>query len=67
MNAFLVDGNLLTDKNKICEMWADNSESPGTPSDTSNFDNDFSHRVTTRVGNILKTCIEDLQELSASI
>ena len=59
MNAFLVDGNLLTDKNKICEMWADHFESLGTPSDSSNFDNDFYHGVTTRVHDVLKTCIED--------
>ena len=59
MIAFLVDGSFLTDRNKIREMWADHFESLGTPSDSSNFDNDFYHRVTTRVHNILKTCIED--------
>ena len=59
MSAFLVDGNILTDKNKIREMWADHFESLGTPSDSSNFDNGFCHRVTTRVQEIFKTCIED--------
>ena len=59
MSAFLVDGNLLTDKNKIREMWADHFESLGTPSDSSNFDNGFCHRVTTRIQEILKTCIKD--------
>ena len=59
MNAFLVDGNLLPDKNKIREMWADHFESLGTPSDSSNFDNDFCHRVTTRVHDVLQTRIED--------
>ena len=29
MSAFLVDGNLLTDKHKIREMWADHFESLG--------------------------------------
>ena len=41
MNAFFIDGNLLTYKNKIREMWTDHFESLGTPSDSSNFDNDF--------------------------
>ena len=59
MIAFLVGGNLLTDRNKIREMWADRFESPDTPSNSSNFDNDFYHRVTTRVHDILKTCIEN--------
>ena len=67
MNAFLVNGNLLTDKNKIREMWADHFESLGTPFDSSNFDNDFCHSVTTRVHDILKTCIEDPRELSTSL
>ena len=40
-------------------MWADHFESLGTPSDSSKFDNGFCHRVTTRVQEILKTCIED--------
>ena len=39
MSAFLVDGNILTEKeNKIREMWADHFESLGTPSDSTNFD-----------------------------
>ena len=59
MNAVLVDSNLLTDRNKIREMWADHFESLGTPSDSSNFDNEFCYCVTTRVHDILKTCVED--------
>ena len=55
MNAFLVDGNLLTDRNKIREMWAENFESLGTTSDSSNFDNDSCHRVTARVHDVLQT------------
>ena len=62
MNTFLVDGNLLTDKNKIGEMWAGHSESLGTPSNSSNSDNEFCHRVTMRVHDIFKTCIEDSSE-----
>ena len=52
-----VDGNVLTDK--IREMWDDHFESLGTPSNTSNFDNDFYHHVTTRVHGVLKTSMED--------
>ena len=59
MNAFLVDGNLLTDRNKMREMWADHFESLGTPSDSYHFDKDFCHCVTTRVHDVLQTCIED--------
>ena len=59
MNAFLADGNLLTDRNKMREMWADHFESLGTPSYSSNVDNDFCHRVTMRVHDVLQTCIED--------
>ena len=53
------NGNLLTHKNKIREMWSDHFEFLGTPSDRSNFNNDFCHRVTSRVHVVLKTCIED--------
>ena len=67
MNANLVDGNLLTDKNKMHEMWADHFESLGPPSNSSNYDNDFWPRLTTRVHDVLKTCTEDLSELSASL
>ena len=59
INAFLVDGNLLTDRNKILEMWANHFESLGTPSDSSNFNNDFCHRVTTRVPDVLQICVEN--------
>ena len=59
MNDFLVDGNLLTDRTKTRDMWADHFESLGTPSNSSNFHNDFCRRVTTRVHDVLETCIED--------
>ena len=45
MCAFLVDGNLITDKNAIHEMWATHFECLGTPSANSNFDSDFFKRV----------------------
>ena len=41
MGAFLVNDNLLTDKNLIREMWADHFEALGTPSDNAHFDNGF--------------------------
>ena len=56
MNAFLVEANLLTDKSKIREMWADHFKSYF---DSSTFDNEFCHRVTTRVHDILKTFTDD--------
>ena len=40
-------------------MWADHFESLGTPSDSSNFDSDFCHRVTTGVHDVIRICIED--------
>ena len=46
ISALLVNGNLLTDKNAICDMWADHFEVLGSPSENSNFDNDFFSRVT---------------------
>ena len=33
MSAFLVNGNLLTDKSAIRDMWADHFEALGTPSE----------------------------------
>ena len=38
---FAVNGELLTDKNKICDMWADHFESLGSPSEIETFDKDF--------------------------
>ena len=45
MSAFLVDENLITDKNAIREMWATHFECVGTRSDNSNFHSDFLKRV----------------------
>ena len=41
MCVFLVNDNLLTDKNLIREMWADHFEALGTPSEDTHFDNGF--------------------------
>ena len=41
MSAFLVNGNLLTDKDRIRDMWADHFEVLGTLSENENFDGYF--------------------------
>ena len=41
MGAFLVNDSLLTDKNLICEMWADHFEAMGSPSESAHFDDGF--------------------------
>ena len=45
MNAFVVNGELLTDKNKIRDVWADHFEALGSPSETETFDKDFFNKV----------------------
>ena len=45
MHAFLVEGKLLSDVDKIHNMWASHFEALGTPFASSNFDNDFYDRV----------------------
>ena len=60
MSAFLVNGKLITDKNKIREMWADHFEALGTPTDCVAFNNVFFSRVSERVKSIYQTCIDDL-------
>ena len=42
MSAFLVNGNLLTDRNVIRDMWADHFEALGTPTENEYFDNALS-------------------------
>ena len=44
-SAFLVNGALITDKNKVRGMWANHFESVGTPSQNSAFDNKFYRKV----------------------
>ena len=45
MSTFLVNEHLscevLTEKDKICDMWADHFEALGTPSETETFDKGF--------------------------
>ena len=42
MSAFLVNGNLLTDRNVVRDMWADHFKALGTPTENEYFDNVFS-------------------------
>ena len=52
MSAFLVNGNLLTDRNVIRDMWADHFEGLSTPSENEYFDNAFLNRVVSAVREI---------------
>ena len=45
MNAFLIDGKWITDKNDIRDMWANHFEDLGKPSVSPCFDHEFSDRV----------------------
>ena len=49
MSAFVVNGELLTDKNKIRDMWADHFEALGSPSEIETFDKDFFNKVSDSV------------------
>ena len=59
MSAFLVENKLITDKNLICEMWADHFEALGTPSVNVNFDSNFLVCGTADIAEIFKSCDED--------
>ena len=54
-----MNGNLLTDKSAIRDMWADHSEALRTSSENSNFDNDFFSRVTRSVHETLVSYSND--------
>ena len=56
MSAFLVNGNLLTDRNVIRDMWADHFEALGTPTENKYFDNAFLSRVVSGVREIFDSC-----------
>ena len=56
MGAFLVNDNLLTDKNLIREMWADHFEALGTLSENAHFDNGFLDTVARGVQEIFISC-----------
>ena len=49
MSAFLVNGNLLTDRNLIRDMWVDHFEALGTPPESEYLDNAFLNRVVSGV------------------
>ena len=49
MSAFVVNGELLTDKNKIRDMWADHFEALGSPSEIETFDKDSFNKVSDSV------------------
>ena len=51
--------NNLTDKNLICEMWADHLEALGTPSENAHFDNGFLDTTARGVQEIFIYCTND--------
>ena len=53
MCAFVMNGEPLTDKNKIRDMWADHFEALGSPSETETFDKDFFNKVSDSVRELL--------------
>ena len=59
LSAFLVNRELITDKNKIRIMWADHFEALGTLSSNTNYDNNIFDKVTTSVKEIVESCIRD--------
>ena len=60
MNAFLIDGKWITDKNDIRDMWANHFEDLGKHSVSPCFDHEFSDRVASRVRNIFASCQNEL-------
>ena len=58
MSAFLVNGKLITDKYDIRDMWADRFEELGTPDLHTDYDNNFTARVSAFVVNFYKTCLD---------
>ena len=61
MNAFLIDGKLITDKNDIRDMWANHFEDLSKPSVSPSFDHDFSTQLPPVVRNIFASCQNELQ------
>ena len=60
MNAFLIDGKWITDKNDIRDMSVNHFEDLGKPLVSPCFDHEFSDRVATRVMNIFASCQNEL-------
>ena len=63
MSAFLVNGDLLTDKKAIRAMWADHFEALGTPSETATFDKGFFTKVTDSVREVFSTFVNDPNDI----
>ena len=59
MSAFLVNGDLLTDKKAIRAMWADHFEALGTRSEIAIFDKGFFTKVTDSVREVFSTFVND--------
>ena len=59
MSAFLVNGDLLTDKKAIRAMWADHFEALGTPSELATFDKGFFTKVTVSVREVFSIFVND--------
>ena len=59
MSAFVVNGELLTDKNKIRDMWADHFEALESPSEIETFDKDFFNKVSDSVREALFPFLTD--------
>ena len=58
MTAFLVDQELIMDKRRIHEMWADHFEALVTPSVSALYDDDLHTGVTTSVKDIFKVNLQ---------
>ena len=56
MSAFLVNGNLLTGRNLIRNIWADHFKALGTPSENQHFDDAFLNRGVFGVREIFDSC-----------
>ena len=59
MSAFVVNGELLTDKNEIRDMWADHFEALESPSEIETFDKDFFNKVSDSVRESLFSFLTD--------
>ena len=57
MSAFVVNGELLTDKNKIRDMWADHFQALGSEIET--FDKDFFNKISVSVRESLFSFLTD--------
>ena len=59
MSVFVVNGELLTDKNKIRDMWADHFEALGSPSEIETFEKDLFNKVSDSVRESLFSFLTD--------